>query len=121
ALQLDPVSVRRTADLWANCLVARQYDEAIEQFRRAIDLDPRFYYSHWNLAQALELKGDPREALAEYKEAVELDDDPFVLALLGQGYAKLGQRDEALKILAQLPQIGAHRYVSAYSYALLYV
>ena len=121
ALELDPLSVIITADLGANYLVARRYDEAIEQFHKAIDLDPRFYYSHWNLAQALELKGNPREALAEYKKAVELDDDPFVLALLGQGYAKLGQRDEALKILAQLPQIGAHRYVSAYSYALLYV
>ena len=121
ALELDPLSVIITADLGANYLVARRYDEAIEQFHKAIDLDPRFYYSHWNLAQALELKGNLREALEEYKKAVELDDDPFVLALLGQGYAKLGQRDEALKILAQLPQIGAHRYVSAYSYALLYV
>jgi len=84
-------------------------------------LDPRFYYTHWNLAEALELKGNLREALAEYKKAVELDDDPFVLALLGQAYAKLGQRDEALKILAQLPKIGAHRYVASYSYALLYM
>jgi len=96
-------------------------DEAIEQFHKAIDLDPRFYYTHWNLAEALEMKGNLREALAEYKKAVELDDDPFVLALLGQAYAKLGQRDEALKILAQLPQIGAHRYVSAYSYAVLHM
>jgi len=121
ALELDPLSVIITADLGANYLVARRYDDAIEQFHKAIDLDPRFYYTHWNLAEALELKGNLREALAEYKKAVELDDDPFVLALLGQAYAKLGQRDEALKILAQLPKIGAHRYVASYSYALLYM
>jgi TolB-like protein/tetratricopeptide (TPR) repeat protein len=121
ALELDPLSVIITADLGANYLVARRYDDAIEQFHKAIDLDPRFYYTHWNLGEALELKGNLREALAEYKKAVELDDDPFVLALLGQAYAKLGQRDEALKILAQLPQIGAHRYVASYSYALLHM
>jgi TolB-like protein/Tfp pilus assembly protein PilF len=121
ALELDPLSVIITADLGADYLVARRYDEAIEQFHKAIDLDPRFYYAHWNLAQALEMKGNLREALAEYKKAVELDDDPFVLALLGQAYAKLGQRDEALKILAELRQIGAHRYVPAYSYALLHM
>jgi len=121
ALELDPLSVIITADLGADYLVARRYDEAIEQFHKAIDLDARFYYAHWNLAEALEMKGNLREALAEYKKAVELDDDPFVLALLGQAYAKLGQRDEALKILAQLPQIEAHRYVPAYSYALLYM
>ena len=121
ALELDPLSVIITADLGADYLVARRYDEAIEQFRKAIDLDPRFYYTHWNLAEALELKGNLREALAEYKKAVELDDDPFVLALLGQAYAKLGQRDEALKILGQLSQIGMHRYVPSYSYAVLYM
>jgi len=121
ALELDPLSVIITADLGANYLVARRYDEAIEQFHKAIDLDPRFYYTHWNLAEALEMKGNLREALAEYKKAVELDDDPFVLALLGQAYAKVGQRDEALKILAQLSQIGAHRYVPSYSYALLHM
>jgi len=121
ALELDPLSVIITADLGANYLVARRYDEAIEQFHKAIELDPRFYYAHWNLAEALEMKGNMSEALAEYKKAVELDDDPFVLALLGQAYAKLGQRDEALKILAQLPQIAAHRYVPSYSYALLHM
>jgi len=121
AVELDPLSVIITADLGADFLVARRYDEAIEQFHKAIDLDPRFYYAHWNLAQALEMRGDLRGALTEYKKAVELDDDPFVLALLGQAYAKLGQRDEALKILAQLPQIATHRYVPSYSYALLHM
>jgi TolB-like protein/Tfp pilus assembly protein PilF len=121
ALELDPLSVIITADLGADYLVARRYDEAIEQFHKAINLDPRFYYVHWNLAEALELKGNLREALAEYKKAVELDDDPFVLALVGQAYAKLGRRDEALKILAQLQEIGARRYVPSYSYALLHM
>jgi TolB-like protein/tetratricopeptide (TPR) repeat protein len=121
AVELDPLSVIITADLGADYLVARRYDEAIEQFHKAIDLDPRFYYVHWNLAEALEMKGDLRGALAEYKKAAELDDDPFVLALLGQAYAKVGQRDEALKILAQLSQIAAHRYVPSYSFALLHM
>src|SRR5207248_454553 len=53
ALELDPLSVIITADLGADYLVARRYDEAIEQLHKAIDLDPRFYYAHWNLAQAL--------------------------------------------------------------------
>ena len=121
AVELDPLSVIITADLGADFLVARRYDEAIDQFHKAIDLDPRFYYARWNLAQALEMKGDLRGALTEYKKAVELDDDPFVLALLGQAYAKVGQRDEALKILAQLPQIAARRYVPSYSFALLHM
>src|SRR6476620_6055729 len=67
------------------------------------------------------MKGDLRVALTEYKKAVELDDDPFVLALLGQAYARVGQRDDALRILAQLSQIAARRYVPSYSFALLHM
>jgi TolB-like protein/Flp pilus assembly protein TadD len=121
AVELDPLSLIINADLGADYLTARRYDGAIEQLRKTIDMDPRFYYARWNLAEALELKGKLREALPEYKKAVELDDDPFVLALLGQAYAKLGQRDEALKILAQLPQLATRRYVPSYSFAILYM
>jgi len=121
AVELDPLSLIINADLGADYLTARRYDEAIEQLRKTINMDPRFYYARWNVAEALELKGKLREALPEYKKAVELDDDPFVLALLGQAYAKLGQRDEALKILAQLPQLAAQRYVPSYSFAILHM
>jgi tetratricopeptide (TPR) repeat protein len=50
-----------------------------------------------------------------------LDDDPFALALLGQAYARAGQRDEAQKILARLTEEAKSRYVSAYSVALVFI
>ena len=34
------------------------------------------------------MKGQLAEAIAEYRKASELDDDPFALALLGQAYAR---------------------------------
>ena len=121
AVELDPLSLIINADLGADYLSARRVDEAIAQFHKTIEMDPRFYYAHWNLAEALELKGQLREAFAEYKKAVELDNDPFVLALLGQAYAKLGKRDEAQKILSQLHQLAADRYVSSYSFAIVHL
>ncbi len=121
AVELDPLSLIINADLGADYLSARRVDEAIAQFHKTIEMDPRFYYARWNLAEALELKGQLREAFAEYKKAVDLDNDPFVLALLGQAYAKLGQRDEAQKILSQLHQLAADRYVSSYSFAIVHL
>ena len=121
AVELDPLSLIINADLGADYLTARRYDEAIEQLRKTLEMDPRFYYAHWNLAETLELQGKLQEALPEYKKAVELDDDHPVLALLGQAYAKLGQRDQALKILAQLPRLAAQRYVPSYSFAILHM
>ena len=67
------------------------------------------------------LCGQLPEAIAEYTKAAELADDPLVLALLAQGYAKAGQRDEALKLPAQLEQLAAKRYVGLCSFALVHL
>jgi hypothetical protein len=45
----------------------------------------------------------------------------LVLGLLAQGYAKLGQRDEALKTLEQLQQAATRRYVWNYTFAVVHV
>jgi TolB-like protein/Tfp pilus assembly protein PilF len=121
AVELDPLSLIINADLGVDYFIARRYDEAIEQLRKTIEMDPRFYYAHWTLGMALDLKGQLREALAEYKKAAELDDDPSVLGLVAQAYAKLGQRDEALKILEQMHQLATRRYVADYSFALVHM
>ncbi len=84
-------------------------------------MDPRFYLTHWDLGQVWQLKGQLNEAIAEYRKAVELNDDPFVLALLGQAYARAGQREEAQRILARLSGEAKSRYVHAYSFALMYL
>ena len=42
ALELDPLSLIINADLSQNYLMARRYDEAIEQARKTLELHPRF-------------------------------------------------------------------------------
>jgi tetratricopeptide (TPR) repeat protein len=84
-------------------------------------MDPRFYLARWNLAMVWQLRAQLNEAIAEYRKAAELSDDPFVLALLGQAYARAGQREEAQKILARLTEESKSRYVHAYSFALMYL
>ncbi|MGB7834623.1 MAG: tetratricopeptide repeat protein, partial [Xanthobacteraceae bacterium] len=37
---------------------ARRYDEAIAQLRKTLEIDPTFYYAHYNLGMALQRKGD---------------------------------------------------------------
>jgi TolB-like protein/Tfp pilus assembly protein PilF len=121
AQQLDPLSLIINADLGFGFVAARRYDDAIAQLRKTIEMDPRFYYAHWNLGEALELKGDLREALSKYEKGAELDDDPFVLGLVAQAYAKLGQREEAINILSQLERLATQRYVPNYSFALVHM
>jgi len=121
AVELDPLSLIISADLGEDYFFARRYDEAIAQLRKTIEMDPRFDYAHWHLGMALQLKGQLSEAIAEYRKAGELNDIPFVLALLGQAYARAGQREEAQKILARLNEQANSRFVRAYSFALMYL
>jgi tetratricopeptide (TPR) repeat protein len=121
AVELDPLSMIDNADLSWVYINARRYDEAIAQIRKTLEIDSKAYLAHYYLGQALQLKGQLTEAIAAYKKAVELDDDPFALALLGQAYGRNGQMDEAQKILVRLTEEAKSRYVSAYSFALMFM
>ena len=67
------------------------------------------------------MKGQLREAVAEYEKIVELTDDPTALAMLAQVYAKNGQTDKARNLLAQLEQLATQRYVGAVSFAFVHL
>jgi serine/threonine protein kinase/Tfp pilus assembly protein PilF len=121
ALQLDPLSLIINADLGAGLVTSRRYDEAITQLRKTIAMDSHFYYAYLNLGKALQLNGQLDEAVTDYKKASALNDDSLVLGLLAQGYAKLGQREEALKTLEQLQQRATQRYVWNYTFALVHI
>jgi Flp pilus assembly protein TadD len=83
-------------------------------------MDQSFYYAHYSLGMAYVMKGSVEEAVAEYHKARELNDDPFVLALLGHSYAVSGKKDEALRTTEQLKEISKQRYVPAYSLSIVY-
>ena len=80
AVELDPFSLINNADLGWIYINARRYDEAIAQLRKTTEIDPRFYLARYYLDEALQ--GQLTEANAEYRTAVELDDDPLALAFL---------------------------------------
>jgi TolB-like protein/Flp pilus assembly protein TadD len=121
AVELDPLSLIINADLGMTYYFARRYDEAIAQHRKTLEMDPGFYFARLGLGEALAAKGTLDKAIVEYQKARELNDDPFLLALLGNAYARSGNRTEALKILDQLKELSAQRYVNAYGFALVYL
>jgi tetratricopeptide (TPR) repeat protein len=120
AQELDPLSLIINTELGTTYLYARQYDRSIEQLRKTLQMDQSFYYAHYSLGMAYVMKGSVEEALAEYHKARQLNDDPFVLALLGHSYALSGKKDEALRTAEQLKEISEQRYVPAYSLAIVY-
>ena len=121
AVELDPLSLVINADLGGTYYFSRRYDEAIAQQRKTLEMDPGFYFARFSLGEALMAKGAFNEAISEYQKARASNDDPFVLALLGNAYARSGNTSEPLKILEQLKELSKQRYVNAYSFVVVYL
>nr|MBA3514588.1 tetratricopeptide repeat protein [Pyrinomonadaceae bacterium] len=70
-------SNRQAAVFAANTGLARlkegNFDEAIERFQAAVELDPTNAHAYYNLANALQKKGQQEAARAAYQKAKELD------------------------------------------------
>ena len=62
------------ADAGNTYIQARQYDKAIEQLRKTLEMDQSFYFAHALLGMAYQMKGDFQNAIAEYQEARPLFD-----------------------------------------------
>jgi TolB-like protein/Tfp pilus assembly protein PilF len=120
ALELDPLSMIINADLSIIYLYARRYDAAEAQARKTLEIDSRSFVAHYYLGAALQLTGRLKEAIPEFQKAVELNNDPYSIAMLAQAYARNGQTDEARKLLAHLNEMAKSAEVPEYALAVAY-
>src|SRR5262249_21207193 len=107
---LDPLSPIITSELGFSYFETRQYDRAIEEFRKAVELFPNFSPAHSNLSQALESKGIYDEAIVECQKAMALANNNKLLPSLAIVYAKSGRRIEAQRALAEMIRGSKERY-----------
>src|SRR5262249_53091448 len=68
----------------------KKWDDAIAQYRTAIELDPKNALAHSNLGEALAGQGKLDEAVAEHRKAIELDPN-YALAHYRLGVALFNQ------------------------------
>ena len=121
AAELDPLSLVINTDMGSDYYYARRYDEAIAQLHKTLEMDPGFYIAHLVLGQVLDAKGDRDAAIVECQNARALNDDPSVQGVLARVHGLSGNKMEAEKILDHLKKLSKERYVSAYSFALVYL
>jgi len=121
AAELDPLSVIINADLAWTYASAHRLDEAEAQARKTLEIDPRFFLAHYYLGGVRQAKGQLTEAISEFRQAFDLNGDFYSLAMVGQAYARAGNKAEAQKILARLNEEAKSRHVAPYAWALLYL
>ena len=84
----------------ANYYFKGEYDKAISDFDRAVELAPDDCYAYCNRGSAYERKGDYARALSDYNKAVELNPkDQFIYFNRGLIYESKAEADRALNDL----------------------
>ncbi|HQR45434.1 MAG TPA: protein kinase [Thermoanaerobaculia bacterium] len=116
ARELDPLLIQ--SDVATTLLRAGRTEEALEEARRAVALEPGSTRCQTNLGWALILLGETAEGIAAMERALALSpDDTIFLAQLGQAYAVTGEVGRARRILDQLHERAKREFISPYHFA----
>jgi TolB-like protein/Tfp pilus assembly protein PilF len=119
ALKLDPVSLIINKNAADPFYFSGEYDRAIEQYQRTLELDSDFVPARLFLGFCYEQKGLLPEAVEQFQRGASLDDDPKLLAALGHAYARSRNHHEARKVLTQLMS-ESERHVDPYHIAVIH-
>jgi TolB-like protein/DNA-binding SARP family transcriptional activator/Tfp pilus assembly protein PilF len=120
AAETDPFALIVSIDYANACYIARDYDCAIEQFRRTAELDGEWAPTFTQLGIAHSAKGMHEDAIREVAKAVELRPGSSVyLADLAYVHAKAGRRAEAADLLRRAKSVGSTAFQIARAHVAL--
>ena len=121
ALDLDPASPSLNHSLAVQFYLTRQFDQAIEQCRKTLEMDPNFAVAYAVLGQTYLAKGMNSEAapvLEKYSALSQGSVDS--LALLGYSQARRRKKSQALRTIDELKETSKNSFVPAFYFALVY-
>jgi len=122
AQELDPLSLSLSSRRGFILTNARRYEDAREQFRRVIAIDPNYYEAHWGLALNCFANKQVDEGINEAEKAVAVSGRaPAALGVLGLAYGLAGQKRKANDVLNELLQLQQKRYVTPIAFTYVYI
>jgi TolB-like protein/DNA-binding winged helix-turn-helix (wHTH) protein/Tfp pilus assembly protein PilF len=118
ALELDPLSVLGNEQLAACYLSARQYDLAIEQYQKTLELYPNQAGPRNSLGWAYVYKGLYDKGLQEIEKSY--GEDPDLSPEVAYVYAVSGNKANARQILQRLLNLSKQAPIQPHHFALIY-
>ena len=126
ARQLDPFSLAINTDLGLQAYYMRRFDAAVEQFLKALEMDPSSAPLHWYLVSAYAARGRFEDAFAEQQKWIDLSGGSAALKVkrnrdldsLKKAYALSGERgawQKGLEIVEGDPTSGPAGIASYYA------
>jgi serine/threonine protein kinase/Flp pilus assembly protein TadD len=122
AQELEPLSLFITLSLGWAYYFARQYDRALDQGRKSLDMDPNFGFAYWHRGMACIQQKRYGDAVIALRKAISLSGPATTfISYLGYANARLGKEREARQMIAQLERVSKRQYVSSYFIAIIYL
>jgi len=113
AQKLDPDSPVMASAAGDILLIAGQFDLAIQQYRRALDMDPNAHRARLNLAWAMAYRGDYAAAESQFEQVGDAVGRCYVAAVAGR-------HQSARAMLDKLVSDARHGRVSPYDIAVIH-
>jgi TolB-like protein/Tfp pilus assembly protein PilF len=99
----------------------RQYERALEELSKVLELDANFAQAHLYLGWVYEQQARHEDAITELQKAFTLSGgESEIVGALGHAYAISGRRGEAEKILKTLNERSTQGYVAPFDFALIH-
>ncbi len=119
---LDPLSLPIKANLGWLLYMGRDYDGAIIQLQKTLEIEPNYLLARRRLWQVYAIKGMYEESAAEFEKALAIaGEDLETLASQAYFYGLSGKPDEATHMLEELADLSCHQYVPAYFFARIFI
>jgi len=121
AIQVDPLAAPASyIELYA-LYTAQRFEEAIECARRVLALNPGYAEGHRCLGACFMALGQPGPALDAHKQAIALaGPSAWNLAALAAARARIGDTDEAERILGELERRSTSEWITPLSLGAIY-
>jgi TolB-like protein/tetratricopeptide (TPR) repeat protein len=118
ALQLDPLSLEVRFWLVEALFFGRQYERALEQANKLVELEPEHQLSQMVIGQVYLGMQRFEDSVVALRRAVNLSGEfPLMLGWLGLALGLGGRKEEARTVLERLRALEHHRFVLPTSFA----
>ena len=119
SIELDPMAPMMNALYAYGLYLTREFDAAIAHSHKMAAWEPDFWWTYWNLGEALTAQKSFDEAVAAHEKAFALDRNPFTGGGLAAAYARGGDPARAEAMLGSMLAKAKQHYVPPYFLALV--
>ena len=120
AVARDPLAPVQHWRLAIRYMLVREFDLALHELQRAVELDPNYYAAAMHMPFVLLAMGRTAEALAMLEPVGPLARTPVMMAFRGLGYGVAGRTEDARRLLAELREAAHSAYIPPTGLAMIH-